>query len=410
MEATPLAAVGCSPNVTVTRQVQRPRDGQAKHFVFTWNNYTLEPEAFVDLWMPHVSYAVFQKEIGNGTAGVPEGTKHYQGYMELKKPMRITQLVKILSGPHYAKRRGSREQARDYCMKAETRDLSAPDCGPHEINSFQTVAQGKRTDLEGYAQLIREGATNQQLAEQMPGVHLKYAKHARTYRADVTPWRPDDFVPTVYWFHGRTGTGKTRTAVDMAVEYAGEDGYWISSKDLTWFDGYEQKKVAIIDDFRAKSIAFPFLLRILDRYEVEVPFKGGFYKWIPELIIITTPKDVEGTYEGKAKYQQEDLAQLKRRITEIRPFTLEEQPRSLAATEEFIPPTPPAVRVTPASPFKAPRRAVLSEDPDCDDSIEELDESIGSYSKKRSARVNIDHKRPQKKIKYVNGKKIVLKK
>jgi len=191
MEASPLVTIG---RPTVTRQEDgTSRDGAAKHYVFTWNNYTLAPEALADVLMPHVTYAVFQKEIGNGTSGVPAGTPHYQGYLELKKPLRITALVKILSGPHYAKRRGTREQARNYCMKDETRDMAAEDHGPHEINQWSDKPgeQGKRTDLEAYAQLIRDGATNEQLSDQMPGVHLKYAKHARTFRADCTPYRPD---------------------------------------------------------------------------------------------------------------------------------------------------------------------------------------------------------------------------
>jgi len=37
-------------------------------------------------------------------------------------------------------------------------------------------------------------------------------------------------------------------------------------------------------------VTFPFFLRLLDRYPIEVPIKGGHANWIPEVIIITCPR------------------------------------------------------------------------------------------------------------------------
>lgn len=57
-----------------------------------------------------------------------------------------------------------------------------------------------------------------------------------------------------------------------------------------WYDGYYGQPVALIDEFAGKAsrIALAQLLRILDRYPIRVPFKGGFIPFIPKKIYITS--------------------------------------------------------------------------------------------------------------------------
>lgn len=118
-------------------------------------------------------------------------------------------------------------------------------------------------------------------------------------------------VPNVYWLWGPTGSGKTR----YAIEHAGED-YWISN-DCQWFDGYNGQKTAILDDIRAGSYKFEFLLRLLDRYPVFVQIKGGFAVWKPETIFITAPAQPEQVFVNHETGETWDrIDQLVRRITE----------------------------------------------------------------------------------------------
>ena len=62
---------------------------------------------------------------------------------------------------------------------------------------------------------------------------------------------------------------------------------------------------------------FSELLRILDRYPHRVEVKGGSVQFNSSLIIITSPKSPQETWDGRSA---EDIAQLTRRITEIRHF------------------------------------------------------------------------------------------
>lgn len=64
-----------------------------------------------------------------------------------------------------------------------------------------------------------------------------------------------------------TGTGKTRTAHEMAKP--GEKLVCLHS--LKWFDGCEGADVVILDDFRNKwcfETGFTWLLSVLDRYAI----------------------------------------------------------------------------------------------------------------------------------------------
>lgn len=118
-------------------------------------------------------------------------------------------------------------------------------------------------------------------------------------------------VPRVFWFFGATGSGKTRAAVSINPV-----SYWISNQDLKWFDGFEHQDVAIIDDFRVGSCTFNFLLRLLDRYKLKVPIKGGFVWWNPKIIVVTcpvTPRELYTNHITGEVWDNED--QLERRIT-----------------------------------------------------------------------------------------------
>lgn len=81
--------------------------------------------------------------------------------------------------------------------------------------------------------------------------------------------------------------------------------------------GYDAHPCVILDDFRPEWCKLSFLLRLLDRYAMRVPFKGGFRQWKPVKIWITCPKHPEECYLESA----EDNAQLIRRLTVIKEFT-----------------------------------------------------------------------------------------
>lgn len=122
----------------------------------------------------------------------------------------------------------------------------------------------------------------------------------------------------VLWFRGESGEGKSRTAVEIAQRNG--LSYWMSNNDLKWFDGYNSQEVAIIDDFRKSMLGdWNYLLRLLDGYGLMVQVKGGYKKWDPKIIVITTPATPEQCFQwinrdGEAQTWDRQ-EQLERRLT-----------------------------------------------------------------------------------------------
>lgn len=250
-------------------------------YMWTWNNPSmLDAEIFdlFDAW--NLRYAVFQRERG------ANGTEHIQGYFEFKSKLRITQILKLPSFPasHLEPARGTRDESRDYCMKEDTRVA-----GPYEypdVNAFvATHSQGKRTDLDSVAELVRSGASVSQVAEAFPAMFIKYSKGISTLVSLAI--RPRPTPPVVILNYGPTGCGKSR----MAFDYPTTIGRWVNPIGKGgWFDGYSGQDVAVFDDFAGamSQCQLTDFLRITDRYSLQVPIKGGHVWWYPLVIIVTT--------------------------------------------------------------------------------------------------------------------------
>lgn len=127
----------------------------------------------------------------------------------------------------------------------------------------------------------------------------------------------------VRWFCGPTGVGKTKEAWEEALKEVGGDidQIWISHTTSQWYDGYHGQTAVIIDDIRSSSWPFQELLRITDRYPIEVPVKGGFRRWNPKHIWITAPGRPEQVYcDHESGRAFDGIEQLHRRITELREY------------------------------------------------------------------------------------------
>lgn len=166
----------------------------SRNYCFTINNPTTDVLTFPD----RVKCAVYQKEIG------ANGTTHFQGYMELKSPVRISS-IKQWGGDwpraHLELRRGSRIQAIQYCEKGESRAPGAdtiywPD--KETVSPSSDSNQGQRTDLKSVAQLVTSGGSIRDVALQHPESYIKYYRGIRDLASVVrTPPRLEgmSFLP-----------------------------------------------------------------------------------------------------------------------------------------------------------------------------------------------------------------------
>lgn len=243
---------------------------------------------------------------------------------------------------HLEPMRGTPLDSKVYCSKQ--------DLEPFEYGILPTP--GKRSDLADACQALKDGMTLKELTEEHAVVVVKFFKGLTVLRSlRAGPRDPDALPPTVYWLYGKTGTGKTRSAWELGCAVSAPSEVWFAPAGTQWFDGYDGQRVAIFDDFRAKGTKFEFLLRLTDRYPLQVPFKGGFVNWKPDFIIFTTPHSISHTFEARQTHRPEDVAQLERRVSAD--FCLD-WPEERDKLEQLLssarsggsPPTQPALSIT----------------------------------------------------------------
>lgn len=239
---------------------------ESRHWCFTINN----PTECLDLAeIKDLRYGIYQHEIGE------EGTHHFQGYLEFTRSVRLKWMKKhVHPTAHFEKRRGTREQARDYCKKEEGRLVD-----PVEYGTW-IGGQGSRTDVTALKATIDNGASMKDIWDQHPLEFLKFNKgivHATMLNRPKRTWATE-----VILLIGPTNTGKTRYAYDHEIDL------YKKSPDK-WWDGYDGQKAILIDDFYG-WLSYHYMLQLLDRYPLNLEYKGGTTPILAERIYITSNK------------------------------------------------------------------------------------------------------------------------
>lgn len=106
------------------------------------------------------------------------------------------------------------------------------------------------------------------------------------------------FVTEVITIIGDTGVGKTRWA---HATYP--DLYSVSPAkgSGTYFDGYDDHDVVLIDEMYGNRFSHGALLGLLDRYPYTVGIHGGVVNWRPHTIILTSNSSPDEWYD-QAKF------------------------------------------------------------------------------------------------------------
>lgn len=283
-----------------------------RHWCITVNNWS-QDEYSLALLAPY-RYIIIGRERSENN------TPHLQIYLELKSPLSLESLKKkYFPRGHLEPRRGTREQARDYCKKEHS----------WEYGDFVTQ-QGKRTDLALAKALLESNISVRHALESEMITNLStltaYERLQKYYSVHRTR-------PRVLWFYGPGGSGKTSTALDLA----GDDVYIANLITKGWMDGYDRHKSIIIDDLDIDTDNTEFFgtfLSLLDRNPLRMNAKNTSVSIAADLIIITSQKapwhfwyssqDISLTFAHDATIEEierdERLQQVMRRLEEVRRF------------------------------------------------------------------------------------------
>lgn len=265
------------------------------HWCFTLNNPEHALDVLFEEWHSagNIRYVAWQLEIGES------GTVHYQGYLELSRNQRLSYVRRILPLAHWESRRGTREQARDYARKDDSR-LE----GPFELGSFESGGSGSRTDIASYANAIKSGANRLALFNEYPAQFLAYQRG--TDAAIVLYERKRTWRTALHVYLGRPGCGKTTKVLAVAP-----NAYWKQS--TKWWDNYNGEEDVCLDDFYG-WLPFHDLLRLADGTPLQVERKGGQSQFLAKSIYITSNKSPSEWYKNDGRFEWDALF---RRITTI---------------------------------------------------------------------------------------------
>lgn len=273
----------------------------ARAYCFTINNYNTDgsDEKILQEAVPgKIRYVVLGFEIG------ASGTPHIQGYLELHKPARLAAMKKLHPTAHWETRKGTRDQARYYCMK---------DNVWKEYGEWKAGGQGARNDLRGLMQAIKEGKPTLEIMEEQPEAYARNLRFCEKYERLVEKETTKAFRKvTVEAYVGDAGTGKTRKAMQE-----NPDIFTVNCEDNFPFDGYNGETAILIDDFEG-TMKYHQLLRVLDGHQYRCNVKGGhrYARWTK--VIITSNK------QPSEWYQRGLTPALKRRLNSVTTFRNEE--------------------------------------------------------------------------------------
>ncbi|AXH74589.1 MAG: putative viral replication protein [Cressdnaviricota sp.] len=274
-------AISAMSQSTSGSQTSEDTTLRARHWCFTLNTPSqqeLSTLSTVFATSPACMYMVYQLEEGSN------GTRHAQGYIEFNAAQRFSTVKRLISPRiHLEKRMGTRDQAREYCMKLESRVE-----GPWEYGTWVPGGSGRRSDLHFIREKIKQGATEVDLWEEY------FPTMARNYRA-IDRYRglvsvPRDTPPVVHVLYGPTGTGKSRWCQET---FPG--AYWKSQDQ--WWDDYDGQEAVICDEFYG-WLKFSILLRICDRYPIRLERKGGFINFKTKTIVFCSNTKPEEWYQN----------------------------------------------------------------------------------------------------------------
>lgn len=287
-----------------------PNSPQWQNVCFTWNNPGEDPIPF-DVEQMH--YLVYQLEVGEN------GTEHYQGYVEFKKRLRIHQMKALFGNNtiHFERRRGTAKQASDYCKKNDTRKEGHTFV---EFGEMKETNPGSRKDLELFKDAVMSGQKRKRdLIDEHFGTLARYPKFYDLLKSVSRPTRAEGETLEVILHIGPTGLGKTKKVYD---EHGDDPELYATplSNGTPWYDGYDGHKIVLLDDFAgsASHLQLVTLLRLLDRYPVQVPIKGSHVWWFPNRIYVTTNIEPAKWYKWEGRERQ--YLALARRFTKVIEF------------------------------------------------------------------------------------------
>lgn len=200
-----------------------------------------------------VTYFVAQLERAPDT-----GREHWQGYVEFSCKKRLHSVQAFIGDEkaHCELRRGTSQQAADYCKKAESR---VPGMVPVELGKLSAPVVNQ---MAAVTDAIREGASYVDICRDHPSAILRYSRGVQSLIGARDQFQEHSFRKIrVFEITGAAGSGKTRLAMQHSAKHHARTTYvkqWTRGQ-TSWWDGAEHATLLILDDFMGDAPLDEFL-------------------------------------------------------------------------------------------------------------------------------------------------------
>lgn len=266
---------------SVSQQESGPRF-RTRSIVFTINRWD---QSLVEQLRAYAAseceYMRFGFEIAPTT-----GREHIQGWLQWSNPRQVGNFWKKFNHAYVAPRHGTVEDNQRYTAKeGRWEEFGTP------------PKQGERADWELARSQLANRKSVREVIDAQP--HLLPTIRALERYATLSRQPPQDRDVRVLYIHGPAGCGKTR-----AIHEAYPDAYW--KPEGEWWDGYEGQPVVVLDDYYS-DIRYQQILRVLDRYPLRLPVKGGFVPAEYTTVLITSNATLDEQYPNQFGPRREAL-------------------------------------------------------------------------------------------------------
>lgn len=277
-----------------------------------------------------ISYVIrSSKERAPETEGL-----HFHYYLEFTRSVRYSYISKLLKTRRLKifSRRGSAEQARDYCKpsyyskkRGETKREYTAIFGDEFLEAGEISKQGLRSDWrEMWKLIVAEAATIRywDVANLFPHLAIRYSTAIKKAISDA---RYEHFIDVVidkcvHLFTGDAGSGKDTW---VRNKYGARNVYELVRDDqgAYWWDGYTGQDVLLISDFDGK-IPRDRLLALLSDRIMRVNVKGSTEWFTGTKVYITSNSNPESWY---TEWNPEQDPAFTSRINSWEEFVIEDE-------------------------------------------------------------------------------------
>lgn len=249
--------------------------GQRKAKEFTYTMFDLN---FKPVLNDKVLYHIRQLEKCPST-----GREHYQCYVEFKNPVTNDWMKDVFlqgTGAHFEKRKGSRLQAAEYCMKKESQVKE-----PEEFGR-RPGGQGTRSDLITVKEMLDNNVPIREVYQSHFETSARYWRFFDRYVESLQ--RPRTEMPIVRILWGRAGSGKTKFVYDN------HKSVYVKDPTTVWWCDYNQQEAILFDDIEWHMIERTFFNTLCDIHPMRRQKKGGNVEINSKYIYFTSNYDPAG--------------------------------------------------------------------------------------------------------------------